>query len=26
MSLSTDRAKAQATDKPTLYKQIRHDI
>jgi DNA-binding GntR family transcriptional regulator len=26
MSLSTDRDKFQATDKPTLYKQIRLDI
>ena len=26
MSLSTDREKPRAADKPTLYKQIRHDI
>jgi GntR family histidine utilization transcriptional repressor len=26
MSLSTDRDKLQAADKPTLYKQIRLDI
>src|SRR5689334_23788038 len=26
MSLSIDRDKFQAADKPTLYKQIRHDI